>query len=156
MSEEDLNGVVAGITPPLEALGYSVAVQKNKEEEAPSAVDETPGSTATESERKTEPGMINRYGRTNARVYFRTKPSTYSKSQGELKKNTIVYIIYTEKDEFDEQWTCVDINGKIGFIISVFVDEFSEEESSEWASKQATPATVYHTKDEVEQIRDTK
>ena len=109
----------------------------------------TPTDTPTAEPEETAAPMIpagevqNRYAKTNKKVYFRKDASTSAGKIGELKKNTYVYMIYTKEAEDGDLWTYAMVNGKEGFIKTVFLDSLTEEDSAAHDQAQKTPAPVY-------------
>ena len=89
---------------------------------------DTPTPEPTEAPEIKEGEMINRYGKTNNKVFFRKEASTNSKSQRELKKNTSVFMIYTQENELGETWTYAMVDGKEGYIMTTYLDLLTEED----------------------------
>ena len=87
--------------------------------------------------------VMNRYAKTSSKVFFRKEASTKSGKQGELAKNTNVYMIYTEENEAGELWTYAMVNGKTGYIMTKYLNALTEEDSAAWDAQQKTPAPVY-------------
>ncbi len=87
--------------------------------------------------------VMNRYAKTSSKVFFRKEASTKSGKQGELAKNTNVYMIYTEENESGELWTYAMVNGKTGYIMTKYLNALTEEDSAAWDAQQKTPAPVY-------------
>ena len=69
-----------------------------------------------------------------------------AKSQGELKKNTNVYLIYTLENDLGEDWTYAMVNGKTGYIMTMYLDMLTQEDSDA-ISAQASPAPVFALED---------
>ena len=90
--------------------------------------------------------MINRYGKTNSNVNFRTEASTNSKNKGNLKKNTNVYLIYTLENELGETWTYAMVNGKTGYIMTNYLDLLTAEDSAALEAK-ASPVPTFTLED---------
>ncbi len=110
---------------------------------------ETPTTVPTDTPAPEIPvgEMINRYGKTNSKVFFRKEASTNSRSQGELKKNTSVYLIYTKENELGETWTYAMVNGKTGYIMTTYLDLLTAEDSAKVDGAKGTPAPVFALED---------
>ena len=88
--------------------------------------------------------MMNRYGKTNSKVFFRKDPSTKSSKLSQLGKNTYVYMIHTKEYDNNEVWTYALVNGKPGYIMTEYLDALTEEDSKAWDQAQSSPAPVYN------------
>ena len=87
--------------------------------------------------------MMNRYGKTNSKVFFRKDPSTKSSKLSQLSKNAYVYMIHTKEYDNNEVWTYALVNGKPGYIMTEYLDALTEEDSAAWDNAQSSPAPVY-------------
>ncbi|SNT92811.1 SH3 domain-containing protein [Aristaeella hokkaidonensis] len=87
--------------------------------------------------------MMNRYGKTNSKVFFRKDPSTKSSKLSQLGKNTYVYMIHTKEYDNNEVWTYAQVNGKTGYIMTEYLDALTEEDSAAWDKAQSSPAPIY-------------
>ncbi len=87
--------------------------------------------------------LINRYGITASKVFFRAEPNTNAKKKGEVEKNTMVYIIYTFLNDYGETWTLVSINGITGYIMTDYLNLLTQEDSDLVISVQVSPPPVY-------------
>ena len=145
-SEEELFPTEA----PTEAQTTPAETQPEETEQTePTPAPETPTPVPTETPAPEIPvgEMINRYGKTNSKVFFRREASTNSKSQGELKKNTSVYLIYTKENELGETWTYAMVNGKTGYIMTTYLDLLTAEDSAKVDGAKGTPAPVFTLED---------
>lgn len=91
--------------------------------------------------------MLNCYGKTNSKVYFRKGAGSYSKKAGQLNKNTYVYMIAIQENEIGESWTYCMVNGRTGYVMSMYLDQLTQEESDLWNQIQNTPAPVFTLED---------
>ena len=114
----------------------TVGTEGNTEEETKEA-EPTPAPTIPENE------LINRYGVTNKKVFFRSGPSTDDSKIGELKKNTPVYMIYTENNAKGVLWTYAEVDGKRGYVKTEFLDALTEEDSNATAGRLGAEPHVY-------------
>lgn len=90
--------------------------------------------------------LINRYGKTNSKVFLRTDASTSSKNQGILKKNCSVYMIYTMINDLGETWTYVMVDGKTGYVMTSYLDMLTAEENAALEA-QNSPVPVFTLED---------
>ena len=90
--------------------------------------------------------VINRYGKTTHKVNFRKEASIYAEKHGVLNKDAYVYMICALKNE-DTSWTCIMVNGTIGYVMTEFLEEMSLEDSETWNRLQSTAAPVYMIED---------
>ena len=91
--------------------------------------------------------MMNRYGKTNSKVFFRKDPSTKASKLSQLSKNTYVYMIHTKEYDNNEVWTYALVNGKAGYIMTEYLDALTEEDSAAWDKAQSSPAPVYSSEE---------
>ena len=86
---------------------------------------------------------LNIYGTTNAKVNFRSGPSTDAARKGTLNAGENVYIIANEVGGDGAVWSRVSVNGDEGYLKSEFLDAMSLDSSNRYNQSQASPAPVY-------------
>ncbi len=83
---------------------------------------------------------IDRWGKTNNKVFFRSSMEKLNNNKlGELKSGTEVWVQHLDSME-GEQWYAVHVNGQAGFVMAEFVDLLSKEESDRLQAALASPA----------------
>ena len=87
--------------------------------------------------------MINRYGKTNASVRLREKPSTSSRILKEMKSKQMVYLIRKDADGEGQLWTEVVMDGIHGYVMSAYLDEMTQEESDAYIATLTTPPPLF-------------
>ena len=107
----------------------------------------TPVPTATPAPEMPVGEMINRYGMTKSKVFFRKEASTNAGKIAELSKNAQVYLIYTQENEVGEMWTYAMVNGQTGYIMTKYLNLLTEEDSSVIDNAQATRAPAFTLQD---------
>ena len=117
---------------------------ENKEDTKTGEMKEAEKKEAEPTEAPTIPvdEMINRYGRTTKKVFFRKEPKTNASKIKELKKNAYVFMIYTEEDENGNLWTYSQVDGKYGYIRTEYLSALTQEDSDAWNDVQSSPAPV--------------
>ena len=93
--------------------------------------------------------MINRFGKANKAVKCRTEMSTSVKVLGTLKKGNNIYMLREQTNDAGERWTAVLYKGKIGYIMSEYLDVMSQAESDAYMQqrKNATPVPFFTQED---------
>ena len=139
------NNVPESIVPENNETGIGTPESNNPETNNPEADQNTVSQPAAETPAPEIPvgEMMNRYGKTNSKVFFRKDPSTKSNKLSQLGKNTYVYMIHTKEYDNNEVWTYALVNGKPGYIMTEYLDALTEEDSAAWNQAQASPAPVY-------------
>ncbi len=139
------NNVPESIVPENNETGIGTAENYNPETNNPAADQNTGNQPTAETPAPEIPvgEMMNRYGKTNSKVFFRKDPSTKSSKLSQLGKNTYVYMIHTKEYDNNEVWTYALVNGKPGYIMTEYLDALTEEDSAAWNQAQASPAPVY-------------
>ena len=110
---------------------------------------DTPTAPPTETPEPTIPvgEMLNRYGATRSKVWFRKDASTNAEKIKELSKNTQVYLIYTFENELGETWTYAMVDGTTGYIMTNYLRVLTEEDSAAIDRAQATQAPAFTLED---------
>lgn len=85
-------------------------------------------------------GLIERWGKTTARVRFRSEPE--GKLIRELKKGTEVFVL-SEEERDDVSWYKALAGGQTGWIMAQYVDLFSASQSALKQSQVKTPAPTH-------------
>ena len=86
-----------------------------------------------------EGAAIDRWARTNAKVFFRSSMETGNNNKlGQLKKDTQVWVLKMDSVEGD-QWYQVIADGQEGYIMAEFVDLMSQQESDRIQASLASP-----------------
>ncbi len=139
------NSVPENNVPENNETGIGTPESNNPETNNPEADQNTVSQPAAETPAPEIPvgEMMNRYGKTNSKVFFRKDPSTKSNKLSQLGKNTYVYMIHTKEYDNNEVWTYALVNGKPGYIMTEYLDALTEEDSAAWNQAQASPAPVY-------------
>ena len=139
------NNIPESIVPENNETGIGTPESNNPETNNPEADQNTVSQPAAETPAPEIPvgEMMNRYGKTNSKVFFRKDPSTKSNKLSQLGKNTYVYMIHTKEYDNNEVWTYALVNGKPGYIMTEYLDALTEEDSAAWNQAQASPAPVY-------------
>ena len=134
-----------------EKTGDTSSDQKETEDTGENKEDTKTGEMKEEEKKEAEPTeaptipvdeMINRYGRTTKKVFFRKEPKTNASKIKELKKNAYVFMIYTEEDENGNLWTYSQVDGKYGYIRTEYLSALTQEDSDAWNDVQSSPAPV--------------
>ncbi len=81
--------------------------------------------------------MIERWGRTNARINFRSAPGLSGDRVDVLNKNTRVWIVSSVVGENDELWYKAQYNGQEGYLVASYID-LEEEPAGPGAVSELT------------------
>ena len=101
----------------------------------------TPAPTAVPTPQPTEMpagAVVDRWGKTNAKVNFRRSPDRNGKRIDELHKNDRVWI-YSVESPNNEKWYSVNHYGITGYVMAQYVDILDEEESEKIQRSLASP-----------------
>ena len=88
-----------------------------------------------------------RYAMTTSRLHLRRAPNTNSESQLVIQKDGLVYVLYAEPNEDGELWAMVEVDGKVGFVMTDYLILLTKEASDIWKSAHPTASDSWSDDD---------